>query len=299
MNRFIQHLTAYDARKRDEVAPACVISYNYGRFSYKGKPVRVTETALRQLCNGCGIPTDFWSNRLNVMERTPIFNRLVQDQGNVERLFRFHGDDELYGVLSPRYRRLDNILALEIMQAADDAGIGLKPVKYRLDPDHTKIRLVPVGSRVGELVPMIEVINSENGQSSLQLYAGVHKWSCENGLMIPVSDITRSRWFHIGNSDIALPDVGIVLNRSEQYVDMLNDARSRYLNPEDKERILMDIAGALGHTVAERVVDAANREYHGGRTMFDVVNATTRAAQSFRPEQQSAVERYAGHLLAA
>ena len=43
----------------------------------------------------------------------------------------------------------------------------------------------------------------------------------------------------------------------------------------------------------------ANRDYHGGRTRFDLVNAVTRAAQSFNPAQQSDMERYAATLLAA
>jgi len=89
------------------------------------------------------------------------------------------------------------------------------------------------------------------------------------------------------------------LNKSFEDTEKLYEAKRRYLTPEEKSGIVLKIADKLGQRVAEKVVDVANSQYHGGRTLFDTVNAVTRAAQSFRPMYQSAVELYASSLLKA
>jgi hypothetical protein len=299
-SNLIERLRTYDGAKHDEVAPQGAVAYNFDEFTFKGLPIRTTETAEKQLCAACNIPFEFFQHRLNRHERTSIFNRLTMEQADTERMYRFH-HDELYGVTSTRYRKLDNIRVLDILQAADDSGIGLKPVRYNFKPDHTRVVLVPDKANVGELTPSITITNSENGLASLTLWSGVYRFKCSNGLLVPVGDIAHNRWMHIGNSDISLPDIGVVLNRSMEYVEMLYESRSQYLSVRDKTDIVTKVAGALGQKVAEKFVDVANCEYHSGRTLFDTVNAITRTAQSlsFKPQQQTEIERYAATLLAA
>jgi hypothetical protein len=298
MIKLVDHILKYDAAKRDITAEAAVVEYGNGGFRFDDKPIRVTHTALRQLCALAGIPPDFFAERMTPAERSVIFNRLIMQVGETDRLFRFH-NDLLYGVVSPRYKKLDNVLLIDILQSAEDSGLGLRPVRADLHPDHSKVRLVPDIPRVGELAPMIEFTNSENGLGSLQVYAGVYRWFCTNGLMVPVSDITRARWMHLGNRDIQLPDLYTVLNRSLEFIEKMDRARTQYLSATRKERLLTRISRDLGQKAAERVVRTANREYNSGRTRFDLVNAVTRAAQGFPREQQSTIERYASTLLAA
>jgi len=104
---------------------------------------------------------------------------------------------------------------------------------------------------------------------------------------------------HLGSSDIHLPDIGVVLNRSHEYLERMDRARSRYLTSADKSGIITGVANALGHTAADRVVAVANTEYNCGRSLFDVINSITRAAQSFPPQKETDMERYASTLLAA
>ena len=298
MIKLVNQIQKYDAAKRDVAAEAAVVEYGNGQFRFDDEPIRVTRTALRQLCGLAGIPADFFTEKMTPAERSVIFNRLIAQVGETDRLFRF-SNDLMYGVVSPRYKKLDNIMLLEILQSAEDSGLGLRPVRADLHPDHSKIRLVPNVPRVGELAPMIEFINSENGLGSLQVFAGVYRWVCTNGLMVPVCDITRSGWLHLGNRDIDLPDLHVVLNRSIQFIGKMDRARTQYLPLSARERLLTRISGALGQKAADRIVRTANREYHCGRTRFDLVNAVTRAAQGFPREQQTHIERYASSLLAA
>ena len=227
MIKLVNQIQAYDAAKRDVTAEASAVEYGNGGFRFDDKPMRVTHTALRQLCALAGIPPDFFSERMTPAERSALFNRLILETGNTERLFRFHGNDLLYGVVSPRYKKLDNVILLDVLQSAQDSGLGLRPVRADLHPDHTKVRLVPDIPRVGELAPMIEFTNSENGLGSLQVFAGVYRWVCTNGLMVPVSDITRARWMHLGNRDIQLPDLYTVLNRSLEFIEKMDRARTQ------------------------------------------------------------------------
>jgi hypothetical protein len=296
--QLVQAIVEADNVKYDEVAPARSIVYGPQGFLFEGKPIHTTDTAVRQLCGTCGIPASFFTDCMNTNERTSVFNRLNLEQAETERMYRFQNDC-LYGVVSSRYKRIDNIRVLDILEAASDSGIGLKPVKWTLSHDHTRVTLVPDRASVGELTPSITITNSENGLASLSLWAGVYRWICTNGMMVPISDITRSRWMHLGNSDITLPDIRIVLNKSMEYTERLYASRGRYLGAGDKESIVLDISRALGQKAAERVVEVANAQYHGGRTLYDVVNATTRAAQAFRPAMQTEVERYASTLLKA
>lgn len=296
--KLIEDMNAYDAVKWDEVAPASDVRYSALAFWFKGHYIQTTDTAIRQLCALNGIPSHFFMERLKNDERTAIFNRLNREHGDTEHMFRFSGDT-LYGIVGPRYRRIDNSRILSVIEAAADAGLPLMPVKHTLDPDHTRVVLVPERAQVGELTPSITITNSENGLASLTMWAGVYRWACTNGLMVPVGDVTRSRWFHIGNAGITLPDIGIVLNRSMQYVGMLHEARRRYLHTGMKEEIVERVAGALGQQIAETFSNVANTEYRGAPTLFHAVNALTRTAQSFRPVQQTEIEHYAATLLAA
>jgi len=294
--KLVKVITERQQSKYDAIAPARYVVCSPHGFLFGGKHIRTTNTAVKQLCATCGIPTQFFIERMNERERCAVFNRLNIQHAEVERLYRFQNDC-LYGVVSERYKKIDNIRILDILQAASDSGIGLKPVKWTLNHDHTRVVLVPENANVGELTPSITVTNSENGLASLSLWAGVYRWVCSNGMMVPVSDIAKSRWMHIGKNDISLPDIRIVLNKSFEWTEKLYDSKSRYLSTKNKSDIVLDITRALGQKAAEKMIETANKSYHGGRTMFDAVGAITQAAHAFRPAVQTELEHYAATLL--
>ena len=297
--RLVEMLDEYEVGKRDVVAGADVLFLSNDRFFFMGKPVNVTDTAMNQMTELCGIPRDFFYSVLNPVERSLIFNRLINERSAApDRLFRFKGNT-LYGVLSNKYRKLDNSLLKNALRKAKYIGLDLVPVKVILDPDHTKIRLVPSEMILGELSPMIEFTNSENGLGSMRFWGGVFRKICENGLIVAVGDEANMRWPHLGLGDFIVPDLAHILNRSMEYVFLLDRAKTRYLDTEKKAGVLAGVGGAFGPEAAEKVVESANREYHGGRTLFDLINSITRAAQAFPPKTQTAIERHAAELLAA
>lgn len=283
-------------KQEDHIAPGCAIQKDGETFVFKDAPIRVTPTALRQLCTIARIPADFFIHRLTTEEQTSIFNRIFKGM-DTEFMFRLSGRS-LYGVVSTRYCIMDNVALIDILREADGMDLGLKPVKCMLNPDHTKIRLVSEHARVGELTPMLEFNNSQNGLGSLVLWAGVWRYACSNGLLVPVN-ATRSRWIHYGHGALEMPDIMSVLNVSKRYTRRLDSCRSRYLSAGDKVALVTGVAERFSSRVVERIISVANKEYLGCRTRFDFVNAVTRAAQSFSPAQQTEIECYAHTLLKA
>ncbi len=297
--KLIEMLNEYEVGKHDVFANADVLFLSNDRFYFKGNLVNVTDTAMNQITNLCGIPCDIFYGVLNSVERALIFNRLIHDRSaGPERLFRFKGNT-LFGVLSNKYRRLDNVLVKDALRTAENTGLDLVPVKVVLEPDHTKIRLVPRNMILGELSPMIEFTNSENGLGSMRFWGGVFRKVCSNGLIVAVGDQTNLRWPHLGMGDFVIPDLSHILNRSMESVVLLDRAKTNYLDANKKALALSTFASVFGQEAAEKVVAFANREYHGGRTLFDLVNSITHAAQSFSPRTQTAIERHAATLLAA
>ncbi len=296
--RFMARLRVYDESKQDIAESRRAVEYREDGFYFRGKPITVNNTALQQLCRLLDIPQEFFFNTMIPDERATVFNRLNRHIDDEEKLFRFSGD-LLYGVVSRRYRKLDNIMIADILGTARDSGLGLKPVKFCFDPDHSRFVFVDETAEVSEIAPAITITNSENGLGSLKISAGTFRWVCTNGLMMPIGDVSQSRWMHKGNSDVYLPDLFTVLNQSRRHVEQMDTSRGKYLTTSAKMDIILDLAEKLGRCVAERVIEAANREYNGGRTVFDTINAVTRAAQAFRPAEQTEIESYAAGLLAA
>lgn len=299
IKELIERLEAYDAMKRDEPAGADAIAHCNGGFYFNGRPIGVTDTALRQLCGFCEIPADFFRDALTASEQAILFNRLYREKsGGAVRLYRFAGGT-LYGVVSDRYRKLDNAAFAPVLESIAAAGLDLKPVKLILNPDHTKLRLVPTDYIGGDTAPMIEFTNSENGLGSMKVWAGVFREVCTNGLMVEVKNLARSRWVHIGNAGFDMPDLHSVMNVSLDYMKRLDRARTVYLNSADKEYYIICVAEELGRDAADKIVEAARCEYNNGRTLFDLVNSITRAAQRFDSRRQTEIERCASGLLAA
>jgi hypothetical protein len=283
-------------KQEDVIAPGHAIQKEGESYVFQGNPIRLTPTALRQLCTIAKMPADFFIHRLTTEEQMSIFNRIFKGM-ETEFMFRLTGKT-LYGVVSTRYCIMDNVALIDILREADGMGLGLKPVKCMLNPDHTKIRLVSEQARVGELTPMIEFNNSQNGLGSLVLWAGVWRYACSNGLLVPVN-ATRSRWIHYGHGALEMPDIVSVLNVSKRYTRRLDSCRSRYLSAEDKVALITGVSQRFSSRIVERIISVANKEHHGCRTRFDYINALTRAAQSFAPVQQTEIECYAHTLLKA
>lgn len=301
MKNLVKRIRYYDSQKVDKVQAAGALRIVEGQHMFGDEAIQITPTAQRQLLSLAKIPTDFFLNKLAPEEQESVFNRLFHNElQSREFMFRFSADT-LYGIVSPRYAKLDNILIVDLLRAAMKSGLKLSPVESELNPDHTRIRLTMRNGALtlGELVPQLTITNSEVGLGSLQVFSGVYRVQCSNGLMIPLGQETRSRWIHSGLDPKIDLDMQHVLALSNEYVHRLEAAQSIYLSAEDKTVLLLRIFGALGQKAALKVCEVANARYEGAPTLFHAINAVTEAAQSFPASERTQIETYASTLLAA
>lgn len=298
ISRLIKRLREYDAKKTDLILPAESIHYAEDGFNLNGANITVTQTATQQLLSIGRIPASFFLEKLTLVEQRAVFNRIFDAMKDREFMFRLHSQ-QLYGIVSPSYKKMDNVFAIELIRAATSSGMKLQAVKPVINPDFMRISLVLAQATVNELAPSITITNSEVGLASLNIWAGVYRWACSNGLLIPVSDITRGRWVHLGTGNVGsnLPDFSAVMAKAFEYTALFERTRRYYLSASEKADILVALAKTLGQQTSEAIVAEANEHYNGGRTMFDTINSISAAAQSFSPARQAQVEQYAASLL--
>lgn len=294
LNNLIKRLRKYNAKKHDEVLPMSAIQFTGETYVLNGNPINATDTAVRQMCTIAKIPAAFYIDRLSATEKATIFNRLV---GEIRTEMKFRGSNgTIYGIVSPSYKVMDNVILIDLLREIRDSGFDLIPVGSILNPDHSKVRLIPADMEPQSLSPLIEFQNGENGLSSLRLMVGVYRVQCSNGLLAPVR-VTRSRWIHFGESKVLLPDLNLVMEQARKYTALLEMSRRHYLSATEKSEIIVALSKALGQQIADEVVSTANKFYQGGLTSFHAIQAITQTAQQYQPAQQSLIEQYAGLLL--
>ena len=198
---------------------------------------KVTPTALKQIWGTAGFngsQIDLISNHLTRAEQTALYEREITGHIETEKMFRVHnrpdGKKELYAVVSPRYKIMDNDVVLDIINAHE--GTALLPVVgTKMSMDHSKFRFIPENMRsfnVGDHLPMVEITNSESGIGSLSIWAGVYTIKCTNGMMV-AGNFDHTRMVHLGNN-YDVPSLGSVFNQALESVERLFKAESRYMS---------------------------------------------------------------------
>lgn len=271
----------------------------------------MTPTALKQIWKSAGVnagTAEFIAERLTNEEQSALYAREISGKIDANRMFRTitrqDGQRALYGVVSDQYRIMDNDVVINLLR---NSGLnmvmvaGTEPRGY----DHNKFRLVPeffAPLSKGMHIPMLEITNSESGLGALSFFSGAYTLKCTNGMMILESG-NQTRQIHLGTKEIQFPDLSTILNKSEEKVEMLYQAGTRYLNNGDKVHILNFAKDrGLSHSDIDAMVVTANTEYNNGRTLEDVIGAFTQSAQRFAvvdTQKRTQIERVAGDVLTA
>lgn len=305
-----EQLRQRDAQKKDHVLPISHTSWQNDRLCFlndKGnkKSVAVTSTAIRQACKIMEIPHQFFMNSLTPALRTQVYNyRMMQVDQYMDRMIRCQGDTA-YGIVGDKYQRLNHSA---IMKHVKESDISLMAVKSDDHFDHGVFRFIPQNFRqwlMGDTVPMVTYINSENGLASLSLNVSLFTLVCENGLMVPASELVgfTCRKIHKGDSELNFPRLSEVFGAAMEYATKLLDSERIVLSQGSKCRIhkwLSESSGALTMPVIEHVAETINNRYNGGRTLQDVVHGITYTAHGYRGEQAyiaTELQRAAGKLL--
>lgn len=274
----------------------------------------LTDWAREQLAARVGVRWDRWFAKASAVERAGELNmRLERTSAEVRLRTSRYGTNgsgtagTLRAFVSPGYTAIpDSRIAHLLGRVLDNAGeLGVRRVDTT---DRSTTYVVGVGKpfrpgeshEVGDVWGGLLVRNSGVGFASLSLSLHLERLLCKNGMTAPVPDAVLLRRSHRGIDEnaveeVLLAQVSMLPERLRTGAELLGEAERRPV-VDRREAVLGFLQGArLPKRHADPILAAWDEEPSG--TVFGLVQAVTRAAQSERPELRFEFERAAGRYL--
>ena len=260
--------------------------------SHKLKPI-----AQRSMCYRLGIPFHYLVKCPHELQRENMAY-WIEKEKNEELFFRFE-NREVRAIFTPKYKPVDNFEVLERLDS-----LGYKPetqVQCSLDGEFMALS-IPDGNRTfsmnGEkITPGVSISNSEVGLASLSVAAFFLRLVCTNG-MISKTEVSAS-YRHV--SVKILNELPQVLERVSLELGMQRD---RFLISAETK--VPDPLGTITSFNRQFQLGKPEQEavewawpYEQGETMFNIVNAYTRAAQfqGLSAESSYRLQKVGGNIL--
>jgi hypothetical protein len=302
LENVIETVHTMSANYFDETFPVRDMKFDSATSMWiDGDQVEVLPSAIKLFSNRLRVPYSYLSRCPENLQALNLNYWLEQEQAKRETLFcRFDGD-RLRAVFTDRYQAMDNLLVLSKM-----LEYGFQPqqeVQYSLDDEMLVVK-VPEYERAfkvldkDNIVPGISIENSEVGVLALCISAYYLRLICTNGLIGKTS--VDARYKHISQRCM------------EKFPLILVDVISQSHNGQN--RFLISTQTPVSNPIA--TIETFSRQFQlpqnevefvkqaffaeQGDTMFAVINAFTRAAQT--PQMPISVshqmERIGGSILA-
>ena len=289
------------AHYHDETIPVRDMEFeNLNSMRISGKDIEVLPSAQRLLANRLRVPYSYLS-RCPAELQAQNLNYWIQEEAKKRDTFfcRFDGDS-LRAVFTDRYTAIDHMEVLSRM-----LEYGFSPeveVHYSLDqslmvlkvPDFTRTFGFSKDDRI---VPGISIANSEVGILAFSIEAYFYRLVCSNGMISKTA--VASRFKHISRR--ALDEFPHIL----QQVVYESEYNQRRFELSTQSRVDNPLAtiGSFNRQfqITKKEAEAVQKgwEYEPGYTMFEVINAYTRAAQdpTLTAEESYKLERIGGMIL--
>jgi len=283
----------------DEYVPVHDISFdnlqtvNIGSETHRLKPV-----AQREIANRLGVPYSYLRKCPEDVQAYNL-NHWIKKEKNEELFFRFDGRD-VRAVFTPRYVPVDNVT---VMERLDTLGFGPETkVQCRLDGNFMMLNIPDPGKEFvitanDKMRPGISIGNSETGIASLSIAAFILRLVCTNGLISKTA--TTSSFRHVSTDILdrfpeAMISLAGELERQQQQLKF--SLASRVENPESTITFFNRQFGLGEH---ERQAVEWGWIFEAGETMYNIVNAYTKASQYEGLPADSAhkLQRVGGQIL--
>jgi len=253
--------------------------------------------AQRSISNRLGIPYQYLRKCPPDIQALNM-NYWIEHEKNEQLFFRFDGDD-VRAIFTTKYKPVDNF---EVLERLDSINYGPDTsVQCRLDEEFMSLSILD-GKKSFEINgdtfrPGISISNSEVGLASLSIAAFVLRLVCTNGL-VSKSDVSAS-YRHISTKILkefpsVLEQVSYEVGKQKHQFKL--SAESHVDNPESTIQNF-NKQFQLNQFEKEAVERAWPLEM--GYTMFNVLNAYTRAAQleSLPAESSYRLQKVGGNIL--
>jgi len=274
--------------------------------------VELDQRASGQMCGRIEVPVSYYRK---ISERSPDLADAVLNEGlahlTVSReqvrnlLLRMKGGI-VRAVLSQEYRRIDNRQIVDsIERATVNLGNSRRIRSFSVTPENMWLKLtmdnIWVDDPLEKGSPVhlgVIVGNSEVGSRAIDVYPFIFRKACTNDLVVLHSRAVSHR--HIGSDDRALLStvekaIAVALVDGRPFLDRFVKAvATPVAKPEEHLRAFCQDRG-LSQAFTEQAILAHRHET--GDTLFAIINALTRAAQTEKPDSRVEIEMYAGSLL--
>jgi hypothetical protein len=253
--------------------------------------------AQRSIAWRLGIPFNYLHKCPEELQAEQM-NFWIKSEKRDELFIRFDGQ-EVRAIFTPRYKPIDNF---EILARLDEMGYGLDTQVQCYHDAEFMLLSIPDGKKSfkingDKLSPGVSISNSEVGLASLSISAFFLRLTCTNG-MVGKTEISAS-YRHVSTK--ILTDLPQVFEKVSEGVGKQKDRLKVSLeSPVDDplktiERFNRQFA--LGEQEKEAVAWAWEAE--AGGTMFNVINAYTRAAamEGLTAESSFRLQRVGGEVL--
>jgi hypothetical protein len=312
-----------DQGKWDEIHPLHDLSMSGGSLaiSQEGagpRSLELNQWATTQLCQQLSIPTTYFRRcpsdlqdlQVNHWLKETMAREAVEQRrrsnGPTQWLIRGKGEN-VRGILSDRYSRLDNVDLIPILEPYLFEGYQIESCSVTEVSFHLRLirpdsrRLIRLGD---EAMAGLHISNSEVGLRALTVDSLVYRLVCTNGLILTVNGKSHLHQRHVGVSENGLSErfrgaVTSALSSAQGGLDAF-EASVREL-VEDPEAAIAEIAekNDFSEDFSKLVSLHLQAEPASVQmTRFGLVNALTSAAQTREsPDERYRVEAIAGRLL--
>jgi len=270
---------------------------NLDTVNIAGEPHTLRPIAQRSISNRLGIPYPYLKRCPEDVQAMNL-NHWITKEKNDQLLFRFDGQD-VRAVFTTKYTPVD---CFEVMERLDSLGYGPDTeVQCHLDGEFMSLS-IPDGNKAFDIngdrfKPGISISNSEVGLASLSVASFILRLVCTNG-MVAKTDVSAS-YRHVSTK---------VLTEFPQILDKvsyeLGSQKGRFQismeSPVDDPLATMNSFNRqFGLNNDEKEALAWAWPYEIGGTMFNVVNAYTRAAQmeGLTAESSHRLQKAGGNIL--
>jgi hypothetical protein len=284
----------------DETIPVTdMMFHSIDRMWISGKEVEVLPSAQRLFANRLRVPHSYLVRCPSELQAENLNHWIREEREKRETLFcRFDGD-KLRAVFTDRYTAIDH---MEILSRMVEYGFSAETeVHYSLDQELFVLKIPDFTRAFGfggdKIVPGISIANSEVGVLAFEITAYFYRLVCSNGLIAKTAIASRFR--HVSRKALEeFPDLlRQVIYESEHSQRRLEiSTQTRLDNP-------LSTIGSFNRqfTLTQKEAEAVQQAWaiEQGFTMFEVINAYTRAAHEadLTAEESYKLEHIGGFIL--
>ena len=262
----------------DHLVPIEDISFNNlesVKISNELHPMR--PIAQQSIANRLGIPIQYLKKCPSEVQAYNM-NHWIKEEKNDELFLRFDGE-EVRAVFTPKYKPIDNF---EVLERLDALGYPPQtPVQCHLDPEFMSLSILDGKQTFSingdKITPGVSVSNSEVGLACLSIAAFFLRLICTNGLIAKTE--VHASYKHVSLKVFkefpqVLEKVSLELAKKKEQLRISTESMV------DNPAVTMENFNRqfqLNKAEKEAVEWGWSRE--SGYTMFQLVNAYTRASQ--------------------